>query len=457
MELYFLKSAACLAVLLLFYKLLLEKQDMHVFNRIYLLLSVVISFVVPFITFTDYVEAPTEAIVYTTAESSMLPSPLPPESSTPIWPYVLWGLYFGGVLFFGIKFVSNLKELLLKIRNNPQLKDSSYTNVLLKEEIVPHTFLDYIFLNKKKFEEGSIPREVFEHEQAHAAQKHSYDILFMELLQVVLWFHPLLYLTKNAIKLNHEFLADKMVLKKGTATAEYQQMLLAFSSGASHGSLAHPINYSFIKKRFTVMKTKTPTWAIWARSLLVLPVAALLLYGFSTKEVVVKETTKLLDNEKLILQEKATKEMIEEYNRLAKYYNSLPEDHSVIRMEDIRRMRHIHKLMSEEQKANAQPLPSLFPPPPPPAPPAEKLTVIAAPPVPPAPTELNVPGPPPAPPAPLEHVKQMAAQGARFYITGQGLISAKEAIKLVEEEKNLSIKVTDYGSVTTVFLTKENK
>ena len=113
--------------------------------------------------------------------------------------------------------------------------------------------------------------------------------------------------------------------------------------------------------------------------------------------------------------------------------------------------------MSEEQKANAQPLPSLFPPPPPPAPPAEKLTVIAAPPVPPAPTELNVPGPPPAPPAPLEHVKQMAAQGARFYITGQGLISAKEAIKLVEEEKNLSIKVTDYGSVTTVFLTKENK
>lgn len=242
MEFYFLKSAACLAVLLVFYKLLLEKEDMHVFNRFYLLFSVAISFLVPFVTFTTYLEVPAERAVLGSAQFTELPVPPAPEPELPLWPYALGILYGLGVLLFGIKFFLNLKQLILKIRRNVRLRGSWYSTVLLKEDVVPHTFLDYIFLNKRKFEENSIPREVFEHEQAHAAQKHSYDLLFMELLQVVFWFHPLLYFTKRAIKLNHEFLADKSVLKKGTPAGEYQQLLLAFSSSASHGSLAHPIN-----------------------------------------------------------------------------------------------------------------------------------------------------------------------------------------------------------------------
>ena len=420
MEFYFLKSPACLAVLLLFYKLLLEKEDMHVFNRFFLLFSVVISFLVPFITFTTYLEVPVEPVLNTTAKFTELPVPPAPEPSQLLWPYALGILYGLGVLLFGIKFFLNLKQLILKIKRNERLRDASYTTVLLKEDTVPHTFLDYIFLNKKKFEQNSIPREVFEHERAHASQKHSYDLLFMELLQVVFWFHPLLYLAKKEIKLNHEFLADKSVLKKGTPTGEYQQLLLAFSSKVSHGSLAHPINYSFIKKRFTVMKTQTPKWAIWARSLLVLPVAALLLYGFSTREVVERENKDLPKKESSLVQEKVTPEMLEEYNKLAKYYNSLSEEHSVVRMKDLDRMRYIYELMTPEQKKNAEPLPSIYPPPPPPppAPPvAGTETVPSPPPVPPAPTVsgMEIPGPPPPPPSPVEHIKELAAKGARFF------------------------------------------
>ena len=461
MELYFLKSAACLAILLLFYKLVLEKEDMHVFNRFYLLLSVVISFLIPFITFTSYIEAPAEALAIT-SEVAHLPAPPPPSAvGIPIWQYVLWGIYAGGALVFGFRLITNIRKLVLRIQNNDKLNDGRITKVLLKEDIVPHTFLDFIFLNKRKFQENQIPTEVFEHEQAHASQKHSYDILFMELLQVLLWFHPLLYLAKNAMKLNHEFLADKSVLKKGTPTGEYQQILLAFSSNASYGSLAHPINYSVIKKRFTVMKTQTPKWAIWARSLLVLPVAAFLLYGFSTRQVVEQETSKHLQNESEVFQEKATPEMIEEYNKLAKYYNSLPENQTVIRMKDLERMRYIHSLMTEEQKKKAEPLPAIYPPPPPPLPepqPKEVHAEIPEPPVPPAPaSKINIPGPPPPPPAPEEHMKELAAQGARFIISGKGEISAEEAIKMVRNNKNVSIKVIDYNTLTTVIITEKNE
>src|SRR5690606_4331531 len=90
-------------------------------------------------------------------------------------------------------------------------------------------------------------------------------------------------------KLNHEFLADRAVIKHGYGTATYQQTLLSYSSGDLQSNLVNPINYSSIKKQFTVMKTQTSKTVIWARGLLFLPLLALLLYGFSTKEIVEKE------------------------------------------------------------------------------------------------------------------------------------------------------------------------
>lgn len=207
------------------------------------------------------------------------------------------------------------------------------------------------------------------------------------------------------------------------------------------------------------MKTQTPKWAIWARSLLVLPVAALLLYGFSTREVVERENKDLPKKESSLVQEKVTPEMLEEYNKLAKYYNSLSEEHSVVRMKDLDRMRYIYKLMTPEQKKNAEPLPSIYPPPPPPppAPPvAGTETVPSPPPVPPAPTVsgMEIPGPPPPPPSPVEHIKELAAKGARFFHAGVGEISAETALKMVKN-KNVSIRVRDYGSETSVHISVE--
>ena len=55
MVLYLLKSAACLALLLAFYHLVLEREKMHKFNRFFLLGSVLFSFLVP--GFIIYIEA----------------------------------------------------------------------------------------------------------------------------------------------------------------------------------------------------------------------------------------------------------------------------------------------------------------------------------------------------------------------------------------------------------------
>ncbi len=294
MLIYLLKSGACLAIFMAFYTFFLERENMHVFKRYYLLAALIIAFAIPLVTFTHYIEVapaptanePMEAMVYYTDD-------LPQIQETKYLPIVLWSIYGVGVLVFGVKFLINLLQIIFKINRNPKQKSKHTIHVLLSDLITPHTFFKYIFLNKQKFENHDIPQAVFWHEETHANQKHSIDVLFIELLQVIFWFNPLIYFVKRSIKMNHEFLADQAVLNKGIRASNYQHMLLAFSSNATEPQLANAINYSSIKKRFTVMKTQTSKRNMWLKSILLLPLLALTLYGFSEKrEVVNQETSK---------------------------------------------------------------------------------------------------------------------------------------------------------------------
>ncbi len=286
MLVYILKSSACLAIFFLFYKLFLEKENMHIFKRFYLLSTLILAFSIPLITFTSYVAI--NAIAET--GDSVLVTNIPSQENLVAYlPIILWGIYGFGVLIFSTKFIYNLLVIMRKINRNPKLQTSNFTNVLLHDLVTPHTFFRYIFLNKNSFETQQIPKEVLLHEQTHALERHSFDILFIEIIQIVFWFNPLVYLIKHSIKLNHEFLADQAVLNHGAHKSTYQKILLQFSLNTEQPQLANAINYSFIRKRFTIMKTQTSKKRIWIRSLVLLPLLATLIYGFSNRTIVQKK------------------------------------------------------------------------------------------------------------------------------------------------------------------------
>lgn len=449
MIIYLIKSGLCLAIFYSFYKFLLEKESFHMFKRFYLLVALIIAFGIPFITFTEYIEVKPQISFSTIPElSNEINSTIEPQFTNYI-PTTFWAIYGVGFFLFSIKFIKNLLKITNKVKRNPKLKIKRFTNVLLQESTIPHTFFSYIFLNKQKFETNQIPKEVLLHEETHALQKHSLDVLFIEVLQILFWFNPLIYFIKHSIKLNHEFLADQEVLNKGIAPSAYQQILLAFSSNASEPQLANAINYSSIKKRFTVMKTKTTKQTFWIRSFILLPMLAILIYSFSDKVTVEKELNlnennliqkyaksilifmnfkdELLINDdektyeinalktqlkiylntlselqketltvdfradskcskeailkvKTILRElglfkvtfkqnstiTATPEELIEYNKMAKHYNAKPANNRIIDLLDLKRLETIYGVMTEEQKANAEPFPNCPPPPPPP-------------------------------------------------------------------------------------------
>ena len=289
-----------MAIFLTFYKVLLENESMHQFKRFFLIVALVSSFIIPSIVFTEYIEIePSDVSTQVLAiEQNIENQTIAKEvAQSPLnWSLALWTIYGIGVIGFGFRFIRHLIQLWSRIRNNPKLKQNSITNVLLKQQLPPHTFFNFIFLNKHKFETKNIPNSVLLHEETHALQKHSLDVLLIEFLQVLFWFNPVLYFFKKSIKLNHEFLADSAVLKNNEDQLNYQHTLLSYLSNGNYNvhqsvGIANAINYSSIKKRFIIMKKQTSKKGFLIRSLLLLPLLAIMLYSFSNrKEKFISET-----------------------------------------------------------------------------------------------------------------------------------------------------------------------
>ncbi|MDN3491232.1 M56 family metallopeptidase [Winogradskyella bathintestinalis] len=292
METYIFKFSVCLLVFWAVYILLLERQNMHRFKRFYLLGAVVTALIIPVLSITNYIEPEIAGIevssVIIPTDTSLVELP---KEQDPFLDFatVFWVIYSLGLLLFTIRFIINLSKMYKHISANETITEKPFIYVLLEECKIPHSFFKYIFFNKLKFESDVIPKEVILHEETHAKQLHSLDIIALELLQIVLWFHPLIYIFKHHIKLNHEFLADQAVLKQGVNIKSYQNILLQFSSSTQNYQLSSAINYSSIKKRFTVMKTQTSKTRIGISTLLLLPIIAILFYSFAERVEVAKE------------------------------------------------------------------------------------------------------------------------------------------------------------------------
>ncbi|PHR87144.1 MAG: hypothetical protein COA80_19080 [Leeuwenhoekiella sp.] len=288
---YLIKSILCLLVLWGFYKITLEQTAAHYFKRFYLLGSLVLALTLPLITFSYTVEVEPQTVVAETyfepVAFTEAPDAAPVDEPTN-WLLVGLGIiYVAGVLLFGFRFLRNLNRLRHKIASNEKVRARSHINVLLTGKVVPHSFLRFIFLPRKDFKNNTIAPEILAHEQAHVTQKHSWDILAVEFLQVIFWFNPLLVFLKRSIALNHEFLADRAALAQNTTTENYTNLLFTYSGGAHHTALSSPINYSLTKKRILMLSKTKSIKKLATRLALFVPVLALCIYFFN-EEIVAK-------------------------------------------------------------------------------------------------------------------------------------------------------------------------
>lgn len=398
MTIYLIKVILCSGLFLQAYHLLLEKEKMHRFNRFYLLGSLVLAFVIPAFTldFSFDILKPVSVILPGSNSYRNLGTMTSSEGSWANFDLskFLWPAYalIATVLFF--RLVKNLISIFRRIPENDTIPYKDSKIVLISEQMTPHSFLDYIFIHRETYQQGQIEEEILLHELTHVSQKHSLDVLFIELLQTLFWFNPFFIFYKRAIRLNHEFLADEAVIRMYDNAYAYQHLLLGKVNQLNSAALSSQINFSLTKKRLIMMvKTTNPVKAMCMK-LAVIPVIGLAVLAFSTK-IAAQKPAATEQKQSPATSKGATPEMMEEYKQIIKKSTRKVNGRTSYKITtpDADRLDYIYTLMSDAQREEEFVLP---PPPPPPPPPKAKHSI---PPPPPPAVDSKNGFPPPPPPA----------------------------------------------------------
>ncbi len=253
--------------------MLFRKETYFQFVRYYFLFAILVSAFLPIanidvnqVLASSYdipiIIYPIPALVeYTLNEVTIYANPITAENSS--WhnnvtlPFLFLAIYIIGVGISSIFFLVKLFQLsrLLRRYGVYGVKPSKVIDI---PDIPTFSFFNYIFIDKNKISKES-EKKIIAHETVHIQQKHSIDLIVVELFAIVLWFNPLIYVVKKRIKENHEFIADRDVVGMYSNKFEYSKLLIQNSSIIKTNILTHNFSYSLLKRRlFMIKKSKNP-------------------------------------------------------------------------------------------------------------------------------------------------------------------------------------------------------
>ena len=286
---YILKSAVCLAMFYLFYRLLLSKETFHRFNRIALLGVMLLSCLLPLVKVTVEQVSPVNAQVMSMEDLLLMyqwnSEAVVEEGSRPFhWQEGLVLVYFVGLFFVIVRHLWSLGRMLYLIRHSRcERLDNGIRLVVHRRKLAPFSWMRYIVISETDLKESG--HHILVHEMAHIHYRHSWDLLLAEACAWLQWFNPAIWLLKQELQNIHEYEADEEVLRQGINAKEYQMLLIKKAVGARLYSIANSFNHSSLKKRITMMiRKKSNPWAR-AKYLYVLPLAAVTVAAFARPEI----------------------------------------------------------------------------------------------------------------------------------------------------------------------------
>jgi len=303
--LYILKSASILTLFYLVYRIVLQKDTFFTTNRHFLISGIIASLLFPFLNYTNtiYVDTPvSNTFININNVSSIQPVSETSATLIDIWT-IISVIYLIGIVLMSFRFLKQLFSLYQLIGSQTMTISNGFKYVKTNENISPFSFFKYIVYNPEKHSEADL-KMILKHEQAHASQLHSVDIILSNLLLIVQWINPFAWLYKKGIEENLEFLADNETIQNVSSKTAYQiTMLKSVTSETLQPLLANNFYQSIIKKRIIMLqKNQSATKNQW-KLLLILPLLGIFLWSFNVKEVIkyndyaTSEVSKIIETE----------------------------------------------------------------------------------------------------------------------------------------------------------------
>jgi len=337
---YILQIVAFQVVFLLVYDVFLKRETFFNYNRVYLLGTAILSFILPFIKIDtikavvpkDFVVVLPEVIIGNLNPSAELDRQIALQTgiftedpTMPVWQIVFWS----GLIFTTILFLYKIAKIYWLKSQNPKRWRGNILIVKLLQSNAAFSFFNTVFLGEKISEKEQ--PVILKHELVHIKQWHSLDLLLFEFMKIVFWFNPLVYMYQNRIKTLHEYIADETAVKQNEKKDYYQQLLNQVFETNNLSFTNTFFKKSLIKKRITMLqKSKSKQIALIKYALLIPLMFGMLIY--TSAEVRAQEPDTKTITETIEVQEISEKELIDKYYKQIKAYQEAGEFNKIMEL-----------------------------------------------------------------------------------------------------------------------------
>jgi beta-lactamase regulating signal transducer with metallopeptidase domain len=284
--LYFAKVNGLIILFYLLYLALLRKETFYVSNRWYLLMGLVTSIILPLITFTKTVWVNPEPISKFIEEVPLVADTSIRTVSEALidWSLIYSAAYGLITIVILLKVGFEIASFFFKIFKLNKEKEANYTLIYANSTENPFSFFKYIVINPTLFSKEEF-KHILTHEQVHAKQWHSVDVLISKVFCAFFWINPISWLYRKAMLQNLEFIADNQSLEEIDSKYEYQKTLLKVVVHQQIAGITNPFYQSLIKKRIIMLhKNQSDKRNAWKYSL-VLPLLGVFVFFFQVKVI----------------------------------------------------------------------------------------------------------------------------------------------------------------------------
>lgn len=289
---YLLESSLCLAIFYLFYHLALRRQTFFQLNRGYLLLTPLLSLLIPLAEWEWSPVEPAPAAEYVlpvwtqwevidySVQATMAQTP--PGFRFQLNDLML-AIYLAGAFFMLLQLLQNLQRVRRLIAKGKKSRKSGFILVETSEGFPAASFFSYVFWKESR---EDLDKVVLTHESVHVRQRHSLDVILMECLLIVQWFNPWMYAFRKKLKETHEYIADAYVSKKLGSSHQYARCLLEQNQPTVNFSITHSFAAMLPKRLKMLARPRSAFWRYF-NYLIVVPMIGLMIllfaYNFSSK------------------------------------------------------------------------------------------------------------------------------------------------------------------------------
>ena len=271
---YDAKVAVLIVVFYMFYRLLLSKETFHRVNRVVLLSTALLSFILPLCVITTHQTVVLDAVPMVSVGNVQME--MATDEQPAQWQYVIPLLYIIGVVVVLSHTLLSVWRVLMLVRRSERIPQADGTTLcVVPDEVPPFSFCSFIVMNRNDYNIGD--SAILAHERGHIRQHHSCDVLLVDLLTALQWFNPAMWMLRADLRAIHEYEADGAVLSQGINARQYQYLLITKAASIGGYSIANGISHSTLKNRITMMLQKKSPRSRFMKLLALVPIVGIAL------------------------------------------------------------------------------------------------------------------------------------------------------------------------------------